>query len=524
MTEPLFSLLYTSARPEAVAKCIQAWDSRAALNQREWIFAWDFDKPEMAEAISAIADPQLNGGKQTKIFTISNHGKPNCVCGWNLAAKISSGKVLIVISDDFAPPNEWDVRLVNFMGGKWMDQERVLLLNDGYLSDICTLPVITRKRYEALGYVFFPGYESQFCDTDLTAQARQDDVLLNARSIGVFEHLHPDCQKRERDGVDMKHASLERYDRGQRLFHIRKQIGFPKEDDLPEWMERGLDPRPQIERMKFAALFVANRNDFCLREAMERLRESYIYDFFIAIPDETWAGEKTSESQISEVLKAATWTNSDTLSFSSTKLFPISQYRKVFSGDLIHHLIEAQLRTDACQWVWNQGFDHVLIVDADELWIPGALSMVANLIETENPKAITMNMIPVAGLPGYPIEGAKDSALVYLKKGERFKFTRGPDVQAHELAHIQQRGIYHFTATRRTYEEIVQKHRLSGHYQDPSYDMEGWIERTLPVIQPGMPGPIHMFKGANIWPSVRAWVPGEEKFIPESLRPYLGFK
>lgn len=521
MTTPLFSLLYTSARPSAVARCIEAWDSRAVLNQHEWILTFDPDRPELSKVADAIALKKIHFG----FVRLSATDAPfNCVKGWNVAATMAKGKVLIVISDDFTPCEKWDEKLKNFMGGKWMDQERVLLLNDGYLSDICTIPVITRKRYEALGYVFFPGYSSMFCDTDLTVQARQDDILLNARSIGVFEHLHPDCQKRERDGVDMKHASLERYDRGQRLFHIRKTLDFPKEDTLPEWMERELDPGPQIQRMKFAALFVCNKDDFCLTESAVRLQEQGVNNFFFAIPDETWAGVPTPEGTEDFILNPLFQSKWIAGPRSGIKTFPVSKYREMFSSPMNHHLIEAQLRTEACQWVWDQGFDHVLIVDADELWIPGALSLVANLIEIENPKAIGMSMIPVAGLPGYPIEGAKDAALVYLRKGERFKFTRGPDVQPQEIAHIQQRGIYHFSATRRTFQEIVNKHLKSGHYEDPSYAMDDWIKNTLPFICPNFPGPIHMYREANIWPSVRAWIDEEKNLIPQTLHQYLGFK
>jgi hypothetical protein len=82
------------------------------------------------------------------------------------------------------------------------------------------------------------------------------------------------------------------------------------------------------------------------------------------------------------------------------------------------------------------------------------------------------------------------------------------------------RGIIHFTATRKTMQEIIDKHRTSGHYGDPNYDFEGWIKNVLPNIKAGTKN-CHMFVPWQIWPLARNWTKAEWAEIPESIHPYL---
>jgi hypothetical protein len=127
-------------------------------------------------------------------------------------------------------------------------------------------------------------------------------------------------------------------------------------------------------------------------------------------------------------------------------------------------------------------------------------------------------MVPVLGLPGYPVDGAKDAAMIYLGPGCKFSQCRSSEGDQHIFP---KRNVYHFTATRKTMDEIVQKHRESGHYTDSNYDFEGWIRNTLPNVKPGMKR-AHMFRPWDTWPLVRDWTPEELAFIPETLKPYLG--
>jgi hypothetical protein len=153
----------------------------------------------------------------------------NCVKGWNLAASLAKGKVLIAISDDFMPIKQWDARLLAVSDPGWIDRPSVVMVNDCYTSDLCTLSIITKARYDQLGYLFYPGYESMFCDTELTYHAIQDGILIRALHL-AFVHHHPDNEMRNRDGVDLVHSSSARYASGGELFKCRKAVRFPKDN------------------------------------------------------------------------------------------------------------------------------------------------------------------------------------------------------------------------------------------------------------------------------------------------------
>jgi len=205
----------------------------------------------------------------------------------------------------------------------------------------------------------------------------------------------------------------------------------------------------------------------------------------------------------------------------STWLFKLSDYQ--LPGDS-RIKVETRLRNDSLAYLRRQGFQHILVLDSDELWPVGTVAKVREAIR-QGVTALACPMIPVIGLPGYPVAGAKDVAVVYMGGSRIFFDCRSPAGTLHTLPV----AIYHFTATRRTRDEIAIKHRQSGHYDDPRYRMEDWIAQVLPVIQPG-PAPTlkggqpgwHMFIEHQIWPELRHWTVAELADIPASLHPYLG--
>jgi hypothetical protein len=84
---------------------------------------------------------------------------------------------------------------------------------------------LTRKRYEKLGYVFYPEYESLFSDTEFGEHAKLDGVVIDARHL-LFEHVHYTCNKRDQDAVDLKHGSNSRWESGKAIYYRRKSVEF----------------------------------------------------------------------------------------------------------------------------------------------------------------------------------------------------------------------------------------------------------------------------------------------------------
>jgi len=477
------------------------WFERASdPSNVELIICLDADDVDSIEVAT-----HLQATSTFRCSVVQQHELPgNCVKGWNKAAYESTGQVLIAIADDFSPPEAWDTKLLNLQPPGWNNMERVVHVSDGYNTDIFTLAIVTRKRYERFGYLFFPGYWSLFSDTELTATAIRDCVVVDGTSL-VFEHLHPDCGKRDRDAVDLNHASTERWRQGETMFNLRRQLGFPTEN-------RGYG---YVERIKYIAYIQATKDDFCLLEVCNRLLDEGVTAFFFCCPTHYWSGDKVSTSDGEQVVQIVNSLEREGAEVYTEVVDPANHGLGKPGVSRID--IETSVRNAALQHIHEKGFDHVIIVDGDELWLRGGLGALDTFVRRMAPNAVACRMVPVIGLPGYPVEGATDAAVVYAHLPTNFTVCRG----INDCLQMDDRLIIHFTGTRRTMEETIAKHRQSGHYDDSDYDFEGWIKNTLPNIRPGMKN-AHMYRLYQIWPSVRNWTMDELDHVPCSLRPYIG--
>ena len=258
-------------------------------------------------------------------------------------------------------------------------------------------------------------------------------------------------------------------------------------------------------KYKYAAMCVALKNDLCLEESIERLFTQCVSKVLIVSPTTYWAtGEPQSISDLCELQAIAARTGAEIVS----KHYPTE-------GDLGALGAEGAYRNCGIEMLTEDaGVDYVVTLDADELWGLGALDHIDGLADGLAGTKITLPAIPVIGVPGLPVEGATDSILVATSRGVRFTWGRAVDA-SRELKGNQ--PVIHFSATRKTIEEVVTKHRASAHYADPTYDFEGWIANTLPTIKVGSTD-VHMYLSSpNIWPAVRAWTAEEISTIPKTL-------
>jgi hypothetical protein len=538
--QPVFSLAYTTIRPNYLANVVKTWNDRSALKAHEWVVSLDTNRMDCIDAARQVGMQIQQAGTGCAAYQAIVQKEPpfNCVRGWNLAASQTQGKVIICVADDFMPPENWDTQLLAVRPG-WEDGEYVVKVEDGYVHDIFVLSILTRKRYQKFGYVFYPKYESMFCDTEFGEVAKRDGVVINAQHL-LFEHLHPDCNKRPRDQVDLSHASKDRWDRGEILFKFRASQNFPLDDGplaAPPPPVHGQPMTPSVQAAAppaaaptaapsadYCAYLQVTKNDFCLEEVCDRLREEGVNTFFMAIPDEYWFTQTpVTDAEVAQIeaVAASLRAKGSTV---HTKKFDVSSYR--FPGDQLVK-VEARLRNDSLSWIRSHGFERILIVDGDELWFKGTLSAIDACVR-EGIQSVSCRMVPVIGLPGYPVDKATDLAVVYIGGQAQFSECRTPRVQPVKLPMPM---VFHFTATRRTREEIEAKMRVGGHYDDKDYLFEEWIEKVLPNIKPGFQHTwpsghkgLHMYNPYQIWPNVRNWRPEELAQIPASLHQYLALE
>ncbi len=494
------------------------WNDRSARKDHEWVIAVDEGNTACLDAARAAGQslPSIstapNDVQCRQLKVVVNTGPKTCVAGWNTAAAATTGKVIIAVADDFKPPVGWDELLLALEPKDWIDKETVVKTEDGYVHDIFVLSILTRKRYERFGYLFYPKYLSLFCDTEFGEVALRDGVVLEANHL-LFEHCHPDCNKRPRDGSDMVHASRERWNAGEMLFKVRRAKGFPVDDGPKAVAEEKAAPAQSNATERYVAYMQVTKDDLCLLETCIRLIEEGVKDFCLCQPDRYWSGETIEPASKDEVTAVA----------QDLAKFGVTVHRKVFHVDDFQMpgdsriLVETRVRNESLSWIRSLGYKHILIVDSDELWMRGTLEIIKGYV-SQGHQAVSVHMIPVIGVPGYPVDAATDVAVVYVGPDVRFKVCRSPYIQQ---TVVYRPLIYHFTGTRKGMEETVKKHRRGGHYDDPDYDFEGWLKDKLPNIKPGMTD-AHMYKPRQIWPRVRAWRVDELAQMPESVRPFLG--
>lgn len=261
--------------------------------------------------------------------------------------------------------------------------------------------------------------------------------------------------------------------------------------------------------MTFTAFYLVVKDEFCLRESCESLRNQGVRKFFFCVPLRRWDGTEVPHADVSSVKKIV-----DRMGNEATLWRPSVPEAKTRAE------AEAKIR-NACigeisiRW----GLNRVLIVDADELWQPGTVKILDDVLSKAEIPAVTIPALSVIGVPGYPVEAGVEGLLVYVKT-KQTRFTCGRSTSSSPVL-VHTPPVFHFTATRKTMEETISKSRLSCHYDDPDYDFETWIRHKLPDLKPGAVD-CHMYTKWQIWKRVRHFTQEEWAEIPQHLRKYLG--
>ena len=233
---PMFSILHTSARPDKWRAVYDDWMSKAV-------------HPEDAEYVLCVdprwgfeLDPEKYSTPLDNVHVVVNNLRRCYVDGVNIAAKVSTGRVLIVNADDQFACQNWDEELLREFEHLYPNTiDFVIEVSTGtpdeHARGIMVMPILSRARYEQQGFVFYPEYESMFADNDFCQSARQDALVIDARHL-VFPHIHPLFDEHgwktqhsgEPQGWDSAYLAQNRteaYAIGKEVFHRRSLSGFP---------------------------------------------------------------------------------------------------------------------------------------------------------------------------------------------------------------------------------------------------------------------------------------------------------
>lgn len=229
---PMFTIIHPTARPDKWREIYAAWLSHSSdSGSFEYILVcdrrWGFDALPDFRDVAWASCAELS---RNTFRAIWNTGRRCYVDAVNLGAQYATGDVLIVIADDQYPAQDWDFRLAEALADSGKE---VIEVSTGTPAEhergILVMPILTRARFERLGYVLFPQYESMFADNDFCEAARKDDQIADARHL-LFPHRHPYFDKSvDSDAAYEAQNRPEAYALGGAVIQARRKANFGTE-------------------------------------------------------------------------------------------------------------------------------------------------------------------------------------------------------------------------------------------------------------------------------------------------------
>lgn len=210
----MISLIHPSrGRPGKAFDAFIRWNSRACT-QYEYILSLDTDDP-------CLNDYEQLFSKLHRKYDTAIYPNRSAIDAINKAAEHATGDIIVVMSDDFDCPNQWDETLINITQDK---KDWIAKTHDGIQRWIITLPIMDRIYYNRFGYIYHPEFLHMFCDTQMSCVA---DLLGKRINLDMkFPHNHYSVGKSERDEISIRADKT--WGQGEYTFmkHYRNNFGL----------------------------------------------------------------------------------------------------------------------------------------------------------------------------------------------------------------------------------------------------------------------------------------------------------
>lgn len=213
------SLIHPSRnRPEQAYNTFRNWTEKAEnWNNFDYTLSLDYSDPTLAKYNDWIDRYPL----PSQIINDNN----SAIEAINKAAKISTGEIIIVISDDFDCTHYWDTQLLAKLEGK---SDFIVKTIDGLQKTLITLPIMDRVYYNRFGYIYHPDYLHMHCDEEMTIVGHMLGKVINLDLC--FPHNHYTTGKMQMDAINAKNNAT--WAHGQSTLDRRAKTNFGIENPL----------------------------------------------------------------------------------------------------------------------------------------------------------------------------------------------------------------------------------------------------------------------------------------------------
>lgn len=193
-------------RPHKSFTTISSWFSKCAVPSAvEIIISLDTDDSTIDEYKRLYENLKWN-----KLIVVLNNR--SAVEAINQAARLSTGRILMVVSDDTACPSAWDKRITKYTEHK---SDFVLKVQDGIQPRIITAPILDRIYYQRDGHIYHPAFSHCWSDRYFTELAHKRKRVITKNIM--FRHLHYSVLKNKKR--DEQYARTDAtFDEGKKIY------------------------------------------------------------------------------------------------------------------------------------------------------------------------------------------------------------------------------------------------------------------------------------------------------------------
>jgi len=198
-----FSLIHASYEPFINPLVLRDyWYKQAEFPQRlKHYLAFEDADTIVLDFLKIDEKTKLNGvpykvDELTIATSTRSEMTPSAVRNWNAAAKFADGEVMIVMSDDTAPPPNWDSQLENLMfQSNNLGPKMWVISDDRCPSDSYSFlprhPVMNREFYLRKGHIFDSQFHGRGADDDLLMTTIENSELYDGTSFRLHHTTGP---------------------------------------------------------------------------------------------------------------------------------------------------------------------------------------------------------------------------------------------------------------------------------------------------------------------------------------------